>query len=129
MKNKNEQMENERREFIRLSYNSPLMYKVCKRTTISRLLHGYTHNISQSGLMCRIKEPVPRDSTLWLKLDLGALKLCSEIERRCVIIQQGVLGKVAWRKKRKDKSVDVGVRFLTREEKHPFNYFDSSYSL
>jgi c-di-GMP-binding flagellar brake protein YcgR len=114
--------ESERREFIRLSYKSPLMYKVCKRTTLSKLLEGYTHNISQSGLMCTLKESVPKNSTLWLKLDSGALNLCSELERRCVILQQGILGKIAWLKKNKDKSVDIGVRFLTREEKQRFKF-------
>ncbi len=74
--------------------------------------------------MCNIKESVPQDSTLWLKLDTGALKLCSEIEKRCVIIQQGILGKIAWFKKRKDKSVDIGVQFVTREEKHPLKNYE-----
>ena len=83
-------------------------------------MHGYTQNISQSGLMCTLNSVVPKDSTLWLKLDSGALNLCSEMEKRCVILQQGILGKIAWLKKNKDKSVDIGVRFLTREEKHPF---------
>lgn len=117
MEEKNSVPENERRQFIRLSYKSPLMYKVCKRTTLSKLMQGYTHNISVSGLMCNIQETVPKDCTLWLKLDAGALKLCSEIEKRCVIIQQGVLGKIAWLKKRKDKTCDIGIQFLTREEK------------
>ncbi|MDP2939085.1 MAG: PilZ domain-containing protein [Candidatus Omnitrophota bacterium] len=124
MKSKKEIPENERREFIRLIYKSPLMYKVCKRKTISKLMQGYTQNISQAGLMCSIKESVPKDSTLWLKLDTGALNLCSEIEKRCVIIQQGILGKVAWLKKTRGKSVDVGVYFITREEKHPLKVLD-----
>jgi hypothetical protein len=108
----------ERREFVRLSYRAPLMYKVCKQTTISRIMEGYTRNISKAGLMCNIKGLVPKDCTLWLKLDLGALSMCKEIEKGCVILQQGILGKVAWLSKLEDESCDVGVRFITRKEKY-----------
>lgn len=107
----------ERRQFIRLSYKTPLMYKVCKQSTISKMMEGYTQNISKAGLMCNIKGIIPKAATLWLKLDMGALSLCKEIERRCIIIQQGILGQVAWLKKLSDNSYDVGVRFVTREEK------------
>jgi len=107
----------DRRQFIRLSYKTPLMYKVCKRSTISMLMEGYTRNISKAGLLCNIKDLIPKTSTLWLKLDMGALSLCKEIEKRCVIVQQGILGRVAWFKKLSKDSYDVGVRFITREEK------------
>jgi hypothetical protein len=107
----------ERRRFIRLSYKTPLMYKVCKQSTISKLMEGYIHNISQAGLMCNINGTIPKVGTLWLKLDMGALSLCKEIEKSCVIIQQGILGEVAWLKKISKDSYDVGVRFITREEK------------
>jgi len=107
----------ERRQFIRLSYKTPLMYKVCKKSTITKIMEGYTHNISESGLMCNINGIIPKAATLWLKLDMGALSLCQEIEKRCVVIQQGILGQVAWLKKLSDQSYDVGVRFLTRKEK------------
>lgn len=108
----------ERREFIRLSYSRPLMYKICKRSTLSKLMQGYTHNISCSGLMCNLQDKVPHDSVLWLKLDQAALDLCQEIEQRSVIIQHGVLGKVVWEHKKDDDSYDIGVCFVTREEKH-----------
>lgn len=114
---KKKQLSEERREFIRLSYKTPLMYKVCKPATISKIMAGYTRNISQSGLLCNIKGIIPKACTLWLKLDMGALSLCKEIEKRCVVIQQGILGQVAWLKKLSDDSYDVGVRFITREEK------------
>jgi len=107
----------ERRDFIRLSYKTPLMYKVCKRKTFSKLMQGYTHNISRSGLRCTLSDKVPMNSVVWLQLDIGALSMCEEIERGCAILQHGILGKVVWVKKKKDKSCDVGVRFITREEK------------
>ena len=107
----------DRRQFIRLSYKTPLMYKVCKQSTISRMMEGYTRNISQAGLMSNLTGLIPKTSTLWLKLDMGVLSLCKEIEKRCVIVQQGILGQVAWLKKLSKDNYDVGVRFITREEK------------
>ncbi len=50
----------ERRKFVRLDYLSPLAYKVCKKSTISKILKGYTSNISQSGLLCNIKDKVKK---------------------------------------------------------------------
>ncbi len=100
------------------------MYKVCKKSTISKMMKGYTHNISSAGLMCNLQDRVPKDSILWLQLDPGALNLCEEIERRSVIIQRGVLGKVVWEKK-EDNGYDIGVCFLTREEKKAHGIFDN----
>ncbi|HOX54147.1 MAG TPA: PilZ domain-containing protein [Candidatus Omnitrophota bacterium] len=107
----------ERRRFIRLSYRKPLMYKLCKRTTICKILEGYTRDISNSGLRCNLNEKVAKDTVLWLKLDAGAIELCKEIEKNSVVIQQGILGKVVWQKKLSASNYDTGVRFITREEK------------
>ncbi|HDZ77515.1 MAG TPA: PilZ domain-containing protein [Candidatus Omnitrophica bacterium] len=106
----------ERRQFVRLSYRKPLNYKVCKEDTIKKLMTGYTEDVSQSGLLCNIAESVPVDSVLWLLLDMGALTICSEVEKRSVILQHGILGRVVRTYHKKDGSFDVGVRFLTREE-------------
>jgi len=93
------------------------MYKVCKKATISKIMQGYTRNISNSGLLCSLNEKVSKGKILWLRLDLGALELCRDIEKKSVILQQGVLGKVVWQKKLSGSSYDTGIRFLTREEK------------
>ena len=118
----NTYIEDERRDFLRLIYETPLMYKVCKKKTFSRLMRGYTHNISRSGLMCNLKNRVPVDSVIWLQLDMGALSMCEEIEKRCTIIQHGILGMVVWASMKKNKSYDVGVRFIAREEKKSENW-------
>ena len=109
--------QDERRDYLRLSYKKPLMYKICKRTTVSKIMQGYSRNISNSGLSCNLNEKVTEGKILWLRLDVGALELCKDIERRSVIIQHGVLGKVVWQKKMADSTYNTGVRFLTREEK------------
>jgi c-di-GMP-binding flagellar brake protein YcgR len=107
----------ERRKFVRLSYKAPLMYKICKKKTFSKLMYGYTHDISQAGLMCTLSQEVPVKAIIWLRLDIGALNACREIEKQCTVIQQGILGKVVWTKKKRDDTYDIGVQFVTREER------------
>ena len=107
----------DRRNFLRLKYHSPLMYKVCKKQTFSKLMQGYTHDVSSAGLMCSLESKVPVDSIVWFQLDIGALSLCTEIEKRCAVVQRGILGKVVWADRQEDKNYDVGVCFVTREEK------------
>ncbi len=113
----------ERRNFLRLSYKAPLMFKICKKKTFSKLMQGYTHDISQAGLKCNLQTKVPLNAILWLRLDMGALSMCEEIERRCTIVQHGILGKVVWTKEKKNESYDVGVCFVTREEKKFEDWF------
>lgn len=117
----------ERRQFIRLPYRRPLNYKVCKEDTIKKMMFGYAENISQSGLLCNIKESVPIDSVLWLALDMGALSICSEIEKNSIILQRGILGRVIRTYPKKDGSFDVGVRFLTRNETGSSDLFQRVY--
>ena len=107
----------ERREFIRLDYVSPLAYKVCKKATVSKLLEGYTSDLSQSGLLCNIQEKVHKDDLLWLSFDRATLNICAELERRAFVYQNGVIGKVV-RVEDKDSGYNVGVQFITREEKN-----------
>lgn len=117
----------EKRQFIRLSYKTPLRYKVCKKDTIKKIMFGYTQNVSQSGLFCNIKEHVPLNSVLWLVLDMGALNICSEVERRSVILQHGILGRVVREHHKRDGSFDVGVRFLTRQTQADKDLFQKVY--
>lgn len=107
----------ERRKFTRLSYSTPLDYKVCKKQTISSLLKGYTSNISKAGLLCNIKERVKKDDILWLSFDRGTLNFCEDLDKRSFIYQNGIIAKVARIEHKTDGSYDVGVHFLTREEK------------
>jgi hypothetical protein len=81
------------------------------------LLQGYTSNISQSGLLCRIKSRVKRNDILWISFDRTTLNICAELEKRAFIYQNGVIGKVV-RVNRKDSSYNVGIQFITRQEKN-----------
>lgn len=115
----NELSAQERRSVVRITCQTPLTFKVCKEETISKIMAGYTQNISPDGLRCTISENVPIGCVLWLKLDKDALTLCEEIEKRSVILQQGILGKVVWVEKQGEGSFNIGLQFITREEKIP----------
>lgn len=108
----------ERRQFVRLGYSVPLAYKVCKEETISKILEGYTANTSQAGLFCNLKDKVNLSDILWLSFDRAALSVCEELEKRSLIYQSGVIGKVVRVEGQGNGTYDVGVQFITREEKN-----------
>jgi len=108
----------ERRKFMRLDFTAPLAYKICKKQTVSKILEGYTSNISTAGVLCNIKDKVKKNDVIWLSFDRNTLNMCESIESRSFIYQNGVFGKVARIETRKNKSFDVGVQFITREEKN-----------
>ena len=107
----------EKRESIRIDFCKPLAYKVCKQETLSRLLEGYTVNVSEAGLLCNIKDAVNMQDILWLSFDRNVLVVCEEIEHHSLIYQNGVIGKVVRVDGRDNGTFDVGLKFLTREEK------------
>jgi hypothetical protein len=119
----------ERRQFVRLDYTTPLAYKVCKKKTVSMLLEGYTTNISQAGLLCNIKDKVKKGDLLWLSFDRGTLSVCEGLEKRSLIYQNGVIGKVARIERKKDDTFNVGIQFITREEKNLSNIYPKIYFL
>lgn len=113
----------ERRGSARFDYAVPLGCKVCKKETISKLLEGYTANISSAGLLCSIKEKVSKDDILWLAFDRQTLDICEEIEKRVFIYQNGIIGKVVRIHPKEFDTYDVGIRFITREERDSSNIY------
>ncbi|MBN1912942.1 MAG: PilZ domain-containing protein [Candidatus Omnitrophica bacterium] len=117
----------ERRKFIRLDYVTPLNYKVCKKETITKLLEGYTVNISQTGLLCSIKEKVKENDILWLSFDRDTLSICKDVEKRSLIYQNGIIGKVVRAEGKDDGSYRVGIKFITFEEKNLTHIYPKSH--
>ena len=107
----------ERREFMRFDFAAPLACKVCNKETISRLLQGYTSNISEAGMLCSIKEAVNPEDILWLSFDRGVLSICEEMEKRVLIYQNGIIGKVVRVEAKGFDNYDVGIKFITRGER------------
>ncbi|MFH0827227.1 MAG: PilZ domain-containing protein [Candidatus Omnitrophota bacterium] len=110
--------EPDRRNFLRLEFKTPLQFKVCRQETISMLLDGYTSNISQNGLLCHIREKVSCGDFVWLSFDRATLSICEDLEKRALVYQNGIIGKVVRIARKARESFDVGVQFLTREEKN-----------
>ena len=108
----------ERRQFERLDYVTPLDCKICNKKTVSKLLSGYTANISQAGLSCNIKEKVKKEDVLWLSFDRDTLDICAQMEKRALVYQNGIVGKVVRVLSENDGIWHVGVQFITREEKN-----------
>lgn len=108
----------ERRQFVRLDYTTPLNYKVCKKKTVAKLLKGYIADISQAGIFCRIKEKVKKKDILWLSFDRPTLTICEDLERRSLIYQNGIIGKVVRIEPKSKNTYNVGLQFITREEKN-----------
>ncbi len=113
----------ERRKFVRLDYVTPLGYKICKKETLDKILQGYTANISENGLLCNIKDSVKKNDILWIAFDRGALGLCENMERKALIYQNGIIGKVARVEHKKDNTYNVGINFITKEEKNLTNIY------
>ncbi|MBU1124609.1 MAG: PilZ domain-containing protein [Candidatus Omnitrophica bacterium] len=113
----------EKREFERQKFVTPLSCKVCKKETISKILEGYTSDISQSGLSCSIQEKVNPDDILWLSFDRATLNICEELEKKLLIYQNGIIAKVIRINPLADLSFEVGVSFITREEKNVSNIY------
>ena len=107
----------ERRQFRRIEYVTPLDYKICKPEIIEKLLQGYIADISPAGLLCNIKEKVNAGDILWLSFGRDTLDICHELEKRSFIYQHGVIGKVVRISGNQHGHYQVGVKFITREEK------------
>ncbi len=103
-----------RREFFRLKFSSPVRFKSCPRTAQES---GVSQNISQSGILFQTPENPPQlSSLLWMDLDIRTLKICQEIENRALILNNGVVGKVV-RVEEGHRNFDIGVCFLTQEQR------------
>jgi hypothetical protein len=108
----------ERRKFLRLDYITPLACKVCKPETISKILQGYTTNISQSGLLCHLNATVNPEDIIWVSFDRATLSICQELEENCFIYQGGIIGKVVRIENRENGTYTVRLQFIIREEQN-----------
>ncbi len=111
------QQEQERREYFRLKFNTPLQFKAYDTTSA---IPGSTRNISQSGILFQTEQAPPKlSSIVWMNLDMRTLKICQEIESKALIFNNGVLGKVVRVEEDADNNnaYDIGVIFLNKSDK------------
>ena len=120
-------IDQERREFFRLNFTTPIRFKTCDIKTLQQNvslatngLDGSTRNISQAGILFQTENRPPQlSSILWMSLDMRTLKICQEIESKALIFNNGVLGKVVRVEEdtNNDNAYDIGVCFLRKDQK------------
>jgi hypothetical protein len=119
-------IEQERREFFRLNFTTPVRFKTCDIKTLQKdipaadSLEGSARNISQAGILFQTESRPPQlSSILWMNLDMRTLKICQEIESKALIFNNGVLGKVVRVEEGadNDSAYDIGVCFLRKDQK------------
>jgi hypothetical protein len=113
----------DRRNQERFDCMTPLAYKICSQETLSKLFKGYTVNVSESGLLCNIRDQVKLEDVMWLSFNKSVLELCEEIDKHSFFYQNGVIGKVVRVEANPDNTYNVGIHFITREEQNLTNIY------
>ena len=117
----------DRREFYRVPYKTPLKYRSYAVTrsnpsaaTAAEASAAVSENISQSGILFQTKDDPPAISSIvWMNMDFRTLNICKEIDGRALILKNGLLGKVVRVEEdsKNSNAYDVGVCFLTKNQK------------
>ena len=115
----------ERREFFRLNFKTPVEFisfnpaREAAKVVKDKEVRGLTSNISQSGILFQTETEPPKVSSLvWMTLDLRTLRICQEIEKKALVHNNGILGRVVRVEESplNRNSFDIGICFLTQEE-------------
>ena len=113
----------ERREFFRINFSTPLNFKSYSRIPLEspKETKATSQNISQSGILFQTENNPPQlSSIVWMNLDIRTLSICKEIEKRALILNNGLVGRVVRVEEdaKNSNRYDVGVCFLTQEQQH-----------
>lgn len=112
----------ERREFLRYSYNKPLTYQKINTpkdsSFLSNLITAISKNLSAAGILfvTNIGKLPDIASLLALNLDYSTTNVCQEIEKRALIVDNKLIGKVVRIEDNEDGTCDVGVAFVTKSD-------------
>ena len=107
----------EKREFLRIDYETALNFKELKGEKLSSKADALSMNISACGILFRTdKIPPALSSIIWIEIDEKIMGVCGEIENDLIIHQGGVFGRVVRiAEGEPGKSYDVGVAFLRKK--------------
>ena len=119
----------DRREFFRINFSAPLSFKsysgirsrTAKIAGSGSSAQAVSQNVSQSGILFQTENNPPQlSSIVWMNLDFRTLSICKEIEKRALVFNNGVLGRVVRVEEDTHNSnrYDIGVCFLTQEQKN-----------
>lgn len=102
----------ERREFLRLPYEHPLKFNICRKGLIKELQIGVTKNVSQNGMLFKAKTAPAIDAIILIETDLKTLSNCIEVEDALVELNGRIMGKVVRVIPSEEASCEVGVQFI-----------------
>ena len=104
----------ERRDFLRISYENPVQYKPLNEKGVSRLMDAVSKNLSASGILFKSKTLPKLSSLLTLKLDYKTANICREIEDNALIVKNRLFGKVVRIEDVDSGFYNVGVAFIKK---------------
>lgn len=115
-----EYQRDDRRHFLRVDYKKPIHYSMVSSPkddkSMASLFKAVSKNLSASGLLFETgSEKVPEISSLiMLDLDYKTANICQEIEKRALIKNNKLLGRVMRIEDNGDGTCGVGVAFVTK---------------
>ncbi len=116
-------MGDERRRFLRCNYEKRFNYNTVNLSKDKRFMSSFisavSKNLSGSGMLFSTSELPSLSSLLVLNLDYHTARVCEEIERNTLIVNNRVLEKVVRIEERGDGAYDVGVVFITKSNRLP----------
>ncbi|MBU0650699.1 PilZ domain-containing protein [bacterium] len=107
----------ERREFLRLDYETPVKFTVCSDKEVFGVGDGVTKNVSASGVLFTSRETLNVGSFLSIKLDPHTFTDVVEIDDDVVHFDGKLLGKIVRVEEIVvNKKYDIGVCFVKSDE-------------
>ncbi len=106
----------DRREYFRLDFRHPVKFRMIEEEGSDAVRLGTTANVSETGVLFASSIMPKISSILWMDMDLRTLKICKEIEKRAVVYQKGLLGRVVRLEEDPiEGRYNVGVCFVTQD--------------
>ena len=113
----------ERREFFRFDYKKSMHYSMVSSPkdtgTIASLINAVSKNLSASGILfvANASEVPEISSLIMLDVDYKTANICHEIEKRALIKNNKLLGRVMRIEDNGDGTCGVGVAFVTKSNR------------
>ena len=113
----------EKRQFLRCNYEKFFNYNTVSlskdKNFMSSLINAVTRNLSGSGMLFSTTELPQLSSLLVLDLDYRTARVCEEVDKNALIINNRVLGKVVRIEEKGDGVYDVGIAFVIKSDRLP----------
>ncbi len=112
----------EKREFLRVNYDKPLTYRVIggpkNESFASKFMTAVSKNLSASGILFTTNVVKVPDiaSMVVLDVDYRTASVCQEIEKRALILDNKLVGRVVRIEDNEDDTCGVGIAFVKRTE-------------